>query len=315
MKVRRALGVARGRLAPAYAYADLLHDPARAVVVLGSRRSGTTKVAEALASARTTRFIFEPMVKPQSKYVPPGFTPGGYRAADADDPALLAVWQRVLEGRVRQQWLDKRNRSHLPTHRVVKCVVGNNLYPWLRHHFPQTPIVFEHRHPMAVAASIETLRQTAKGWSAHGARDTVPGWLEKTGLLQGPLVDRADDIRRMARDLRTDVESDVLRWCVENVLPLTRPPESGFLAIRFEDFVDDPVAVLTRVGEFAGLDVSRGLRDVDRPSTTDWGKGLPGRDGSRASRRDGWRERLDPDDQARGRAILEAFGLEDLVAG
>jgi hypothetical protein len=119
-------------------YVDAFPSPRRAVLVIGSIRSGTTKRAEALASARSTRSVFEPLNPAGSPYAPSGFRAGCYLRPDAHDAELLGTWSRVLEGRVRSRWTDSRNRSRVATRRVVKCVTANNLAGWLGAHFPQT---------------------------------------------------------------------------------------------------------------------------------------------------------------------------------
>ena len=70
---------------------------------------------------------------------------------------------------------------------------------------------------------------------------------------------------------------------------------------------------LARVGDCVDLDLAPGLRDFDRPSSTDWLTGRGGRDGTRSDRRDGWRDRLDAADCDAGTAILDMFGLRELV--
>ncbi|MFA5882567.1 MAG: sulfotransferase [Acidimicrobiia bacterium] len=301
----------RRLVSPTYLRVDPVRDPARSVLLLGSPRSGTTKLAEVLASARTTRLVFEPM-QPRSPYRPRRFVAGRYRPPDAEDPELLAAWQRILAGRVRGSWVDARNRSRISTHRVVKCVAANNLASWLRHHFPATPIVYVYRHPVAVARSLATLRRTRAEWALGGVEGAE--WvLRRSGLLDGPLADRADDVRRLVGSLTTDFEGDVVRWCLHNACPLTQPPGSGFLTVRHEDFLDDPEAMIDRMGRFTGLDVRRGRREADRPSSTDWTRSAADGGVTRTDRREGWRQRVDPRDQATAMEIVRVFGLEQYV--
>ena len=303
------------RLAPDVAYLDLLGDPARSVLVLGSARSGTTKLAEVLASARNRRLVFEPMNPGLSPFTPPGFVGGSYRRPGEPDPELLTVWTRILSGRIRSPWTDSRNHARLPTRRVVKCISSNNLAEWLRHRFPDTRIVFVHRHPLAVAGSILDLQGHADGLSPELRQrwtpDTMRQWVAASGLLVGPLAHHAPQVHRLLDRERTDVEDRVLRWCMENAAALERPPATGFLSVRYEDLLVQPEEELRRIGRFADLDVEQGLRDFDRPSSTDWATGLGNRDGSRRDRRDGWRERMSPEDRDAGMAVVEAFGLGD----
>ena len=281
--------------------------------MLGTVRSGTTKLAEALASARTTRLVFEPLNPMESPWAPDGFLAGCHLPPEGRDAALHAVWTRVLTGRLRSPWTDSRNRARVATRRVVKCVAANNLAGWLRHRFPHTPIVFVHRHPLAVAESIVNLETHAR---ERGASPPFP-WTHRaterlateSGLLDGPLLPVRDGVRRLLDGDRTVVVDHVLRWCLENYVPLTMPSDPGFLVARYEDVVDRPDEQLRRIGRFAALGVDRGVRDFDRPSSTDWATGLGDRDGSRRNRRDGWRARLAAGDRDAADAVIATFGL------
>jgi hypothetical protein len=299
------------------AYVDPIADSRRAVVVLGSVRSGTTKLGEALASARSTRLVFEPLNPKRSPYAPSGFYSSRYRAPDAHDPGLLDAWTRVLEGRVRSRWTDSRNRSHVATRRVVKCVAANNLTSWLRVRFPQTPIVFVYRHPLAVGSSIIDLAERAEQRGAERpfewTREHTDRLAADEELLAGPLAPVRSTVERARARGRSAIVDHTLRWCLENYVPLTRPPDPRFLTVRFEDLVAHPERELGRVGSFAALDVGRGLRDFDEPSSTDWLTEVGARDASRDERRDGWRSRVDDDDRDAAEALLAAFGLDRYV--
>ena len=302
------------RCSAEHLYVDALGSSRRAVLVIGSIRSGTTKLAEALASACSTRFVFEPLNPGKSPYAPSGFRSGCYLRCDAHDAELLGTWTRVLEGRVRSRWTDSRNRSRVATRRVVKCVAANNLTAWLRCHFPQTPIVFVYRHPLAVAASIVDLDAHADRRGAarpfEWTHDETHRLVADGGLVEGPLAPVRPTIPRTLAEPRSAVVDHTLRWCLENYVPLTLPPEPGFLAVRFEDLVAHPEHELRRIGGFAALDVERGLREFDDPSSTDWLTEVGDRVASRHDRRNGWRSRVGDADHEAALEVVAAFGLD-----
>jgi hypothetical protein len=299
-------------------YLDALASPRRAILVIGSIRSGTTKLAEALASARSTRLVFEPLNPAESPYAPSGFRGGCYLRPDASDATLFGTWTRVLKGRVRSDWTDSRNRSRVATRRVVKCVAANNLVGWLRCHFPRTPIVFVYRHPLAVAASVVDLDAHADRRGAarpfewrHVETDRM---LADVELIEGPLAAVRPTITRTFAVPRSAVVDHTVRWCLENYVPLTLPPDPGFLAVRFEDLVAHPEHELRRIGDFAALDVERGLREFDEPSSTDWLTEVGDRIASRDDRRDGWLSRVGDADRDGALEVVAAFGLDRFLA-
>src|SRR5438128_9154497 len=81
-----------GRLSSTRMFVDAWRSERRASVVLGSARSGTTKLAELLSSARGVRLMLEPLHTFHSPLVPPGFVWGEYREPGVRDDALRAVW-------------------------------------------------------------------------------------------------------------------------------------------------------------------------------------------------------------------------------
>ncbi|HEX7244580.1 MAG TPA: sulfotransferase [Solirubrobacterales bacterium] len=240
-------------------------DPARAALVLGSGRSGTTWLAEALARQHGSRLVFEPF------HPVLGCFAGEARlfADPAESEAALAeAARRVLSGRVRGPYIDQVLLARLPRGRVVKDVHAANLLPWVRARQPAAPIVFVVRHP--IATSLSRLRSDAfyglgdyvatRAGRADAVRSPVAAWL--------PLYDRwrqhAEPLVRL-----------VAEWCLENAYPLSREDDPGVALVFYESAVLDPEPELARLGEHcAGAlgPVRRAPRGdaVRRPSATDW---------------------------------------------
>lgn len=130
--------------------------PKRAVWVTSWQRSGSTWLAEQLASAPRTRFIYEPV------NVPDGIVTGKQAALQpvpTSHPEHVNVVLQSLAGRATNHWVDQMNRSHFPRRTVVKDVRGIELISDVRTRATATPIVVLVRHPFAVAASVVRL-----GW-------------------------------------------------------------------------------------------------------------------------------------------------------
>ena len=128
----------------------------RAVWITSWQRSGSTWLAEVIASAPRTRLIYEPV------NVPDAIVTGEQAAAHVvplANPHHASFVIRALRGRISNAWVDQLSTTHFPRRTVVKDVRGIELVSEVRALEPSTPIVVLLRHPFAVAASVVRL-----GW-------------------------------------------------------------------------------------------------------------------------------------------------------
>jgi len=283
--------------------------------VLGSARSGTTKLAELLSSARGVRLILEPLNTFHSPLVPPGFVWGEYREPGARDDALRVVWSECLSGRARGSWIDQFNEARIVRRRVVKSIAATNLAAWLRAEFPHVGVVYVVRHPFAVATSVTLLhrRERDRGERAdwdHQNGVVVDDLVQRSGLLDGPLAAHGDAIRAAWRAAEHPFDRGVLRWCLENAPTLTAPPP-GVRVVFFEQLVREPAIELASLGDHLGIRLDRTVMDqLERPSRTDWRRS--GVDMSVDARIGDWVRDLEPERQRVGLGLLEMFGLDHL---
>lgn len=313
-RARRLAPTIERRTSPDRAFLDVgRRDTSRGVIVLGSARSGTTMLAELLASGHRTRFVCEPLHfdSPFSR----SFVWGSFRDPSTDDAVLEDIWTRALTGSLRSRFTDRFNTARYPNRRVVKCIAGSNLASWLTSRFHRSPVVYILRNPMASAASIDSLAnrvdRTTRVWKRLQG-PIVDDMVTRSGLLEGPLRHNAPAIIDIWKTVETGLERSVLRWCLENYLVLTDPPRSGFRLIRFEELVVSPEEHIQELGAFTGLDLSRALDGLARPSQSDVNR-VPGEDLSVFDRTDRWRRRVSPAEQEAADGILRAFQLEDYV--
>lgn len=130
--------------------------PERSVWVSSWQRSGSTWLAEVIASAPRTRLVYEPV------NVPDGIVTGEQAALEVvPTSGSLHVSSVVnsLRGRISNHWVDQLNHTHVPRRTVVKDVRGIELISEVRALAPSTPIIVLLRHPFAIAASVVRL-----GW-------------------------------------------------------------------------------------------------------------------------------------------------------
>jgi hypothetical protein len=248
------------------AFLELNHDPARSALVLGSGRSGTTWLAEALARHCASRLVFEPFH--------PLWSPGSddlrlFLAPDDVDQGMVSLTDRALAGRMRKRQLDQIKVTRLSRSRIVKDIHSTNLLPWYARNYAEVPLVFTVRHPVATAVSrkrfgsfygLAAYLETAGGRS-DAEQSPVAQWL--------PAYDEhrahPDDLVRL-----------VAEWCIENAYPLSWSGQGRVALVFYETAVLDPVPELSRLAEFCGAalqpagDADFGAESVRKPSAKDW---------------------------------------------
>ncbi len=292
-------------MSPRVLYLDPHHDLRRSVFVASSRRSGSTLLAEALAAGNRLRLMFEPMRRdrvplardvPQGVFVPPD-----------DDAATLAdVVTRVLTGRLRSSWADRYNTCRLARGRVVKEVRLNNLLPWLVRRYPAVPIVYLFRHPLATAWSSYKM-QTPVKLEEYTSQPLLMGALT---AAQRALIERTP--------AKKTVPAYVLRWCLENALPVQMLGGADVHVVLYEDLVREPAAEMARLAEFLGRrqpTVWGAWRPdpgvLARPSNSAWrdDKQRPPTGEQRVA---GWHEAMGPALIEEAMTTVAAFGLDRL---
>jgi hypothetical protein len=246
------------------AFLELNHDPSRAVLVLGSGRSGTTWLAESIARQTTSRLMFEPFH--------PLWSPRRDRLRlflDGNDPGepMASTATAVLTGRVRKFQVDQVVVSRFPRARVVKDIHTTNLLPWFAERFPEVPVVFALRHPIATALSRQRFGDFF-GLAAY--LDTTPG---REDAERSPVASLLPTYDRYCTDSDPLVRL-VAEWCIENAYPLSRIGATEALLTFYETATVEPVSELTRIGDFCAgaLGSQRGYRleALRKPSTKDW---------------------------------------------
>ncbi len=229
---------------------------------------------------------------------------GCYADPDSDDPELDRVFETVLSGRIRSLFVDRSNTSRLPRGRVIKDCYTTNLAPYFAAHFPEVPLILLLRHPVATANSAVTL-----GW-----KDDLEKILEQRGLITGQFSAQAPLIESVAASERHTVSSFVLRWCLENYLPVHMLSCTSTHVVFYEDLVRSGEAELDRLAAFVRRRSAfwSGWRPdpalLLQPSTTSRLDYRP----SQEQLRRRWQNEVPRTQIERSLEILEAFGLHRL---
>jgi hypothetical protein len=283
------------------------HDTAKTMVLVGTGRSGSTWLSEVLVEAFSCRLIFEPLRRdrvPLSKAVPWGC----YAAPGDADPELERVWGSILAGRIRSVWTDHFNEYRFPGRRLVKEIRATNTLPWLVSRFPEVPAIYLLRHPVAAAWSATEL-----DWDPF-----LGEFLRQPRLMDGPLAPWRDVIDRH-RDDPDLFHRHILRWCMENTVPIRHLAPGSVHVVFYENLVEDPHGELERLAAFLGrfgprawrFDPAIGPR-VDRLSRANYRKTpmMPANE-----RLQSWVGTVPDPSVDRAVALLEEFGLDRIYAG
>lgn len=211
----------------AVCYLDLNDDYRRSILISSSGRSGSTWLAEVVNYRNEYRLVFEPFRRDRSKVA--GCIPYGlYLEPGRESTAEARAVEAILRGRVHNTWSNWHNRRRIAHRRIIKEIRATNLMPWIRTNFPELPIVYLLRHPVSVAQS----------WTRLGWRDFLDEFTR-----QELLMDRLSSFRPLIDDVaRTGqaFERHLLRWCLENFIPLRDLAPGDAHVVFYEHLLADP---------------------------------------------------------------------------
>ena len=277
-------------------FVDFNRSESDSIIVAGTARSGTTWLAQMLQRSLKSRLVFEPL-HPAKVAQYRDFNYFQYmRPGDSDD-RLKEYVASVLQGRVRNPWIDRYSSPILPRGRVVKVIRGTLLLKWIHDEFPSVPIVLLIRNPCGVTASRVQLR-----WATDS--DLKP-MLSQPSLVEDHLADKLD----MIKDLKHDVEKHAAIWSIHNLVPLSQFAPDWAHVVFYEHLCMDPYKTLMQI--LAAID-RRPLTEslpFDTPSAkaTRTSAVVSGQDSISA-----WQGRISPDDATRIQAVVSQFGMQNL---
>jgi hypothetical protein len=270
--------------------------------VSGAGRSGTTWVAEIIASEIHGRIIFEPFYARVIKNF--GLGPLPYMPPSVRNEPLLAYCHNVVTGRIRHEWIDRQVNHFFPEYRVVKEVRSNFFLKWFTYNFPTVPILFIIRHPCAVVLSRMQYSRIEDGWDPDLDIDF---YLSQEELVSEFLVDKLEIIEKA----KTTEERHAIYWCINNLVPLKQFRGDPLNVFFYENLCAHPDIELPRIFQTINhrYDDARFSGYSERPASTILHTSaiITGED--KIAR---WRTALSPDQIRNVLGIVRAFGLDHL---
>lgn len=100
-------------------YKDIHLDISRSILVAGAGRSGTTWLADIIASQIPCRIMFEPFDTRRIEAFRQ-FNYFQYMQPDGQDNELLSYCRKVFSGDIRDRWIDHQVDLMFPRYRLIK---------------------------------------------------------------------------------------------------------------------------------------------------------------------------------------------------
>ena len=212
------------------------------MLVAGMARSGTTWVAEVVCSQLPCRLMFEPFAADKVTAYR-GFEYHQYIRPEADHPRLAEYVQRLLEGRIRNRWIDRYVDQLRPRFRLVKAVRASLFLRWIHDRFPAVPLL-------------------KLGWASERDLQSIMAQKE---LVDDHLGSFLDAIARA----RLPHQKHAVLWCVLNRIPLRQFAGGGLHAFYYEDLLQQPEREIPRLFAALGRAFDDTVYDrLRRPSRT-----------------------------------------------
>jgi Sulfotransferase family len=237
-------------------YVNPTPDLRKCILVTGAARSGTTWLADLIASQIPSRILFEPF---NPELVPDysHFHYFQYMRPGTEHPEFHAFAQKVFTGEIRNRWIDHQNERIVSRFRLVKEIRANLALKWLHDNFPEVPLLLIIRHPCAVVLSRMEL-----GWATD--HDIEP-FVSQPKLLEdhlGPYLD-------LICSAETPEEKHAVIWSVSNMVPLKQFSANEVKVVYYENLCTQPEIELPGIFEGIGYQYSNRLAARrDRPSQT-----------------------------------------------
>jgi hypothetical protein len=208
-------------------------DERNTLFLAGEGRSGTTWISNMINAKQKYRDIFEPFNRLYNLNQLL-FLAHHYFEPDQRYPEHYKVAERILRGKVKSVVIDFNNRGLLYKKRLVKEITASMYLKWLHIQFPDMPMIYIFRFPLAIAYS-----RVKRGWGIFD-RDLI-----SEPAIQKFLVDKLDVIEEL--DLNHPFLNQVFSVCLNHYIVLQDCRDSNILLLFYEDFKRDPLRNLQRI--------------------------------------------------------------------
>ncbi len=265
------------------------------VFLAGVGRSGTTWIQNLINSDGSYRIMFEPFYRLKTPLIA-DWHEHQYLHPENREPRYLQPATRILSGQIRSLWVDKFNTKRFVRKRLIKDIRTCLILNWIHRHFPPIPIILVIRNPFAVVHS-----QLRAGWDLN-----LNDYLDQDPLMQ----DHLGPFESVIRGARTPFDRNLVRWCVENFVPLRQFRPGQMLVVTYEDCCRTPDFVNRQLCQFLNRPYTPlSDRAISSPSPATKAESAINTGGSLLR---GANQMFDAGQVGRGLKILDLFGLRSI---
>ncbi len=277
-------------------YIDKNQDLKKTTLLFSSTRSGSTWLSNIINYNNQYRLMFEPF---HSDYVPEwsSFNYRQYLNPKANDSKAYNKVKKILNGSVRNKWVDYYNKKIFVEKRLIKDVRINLMSKWIYNKFPEISMIYLIRHPFSVALSRQKI-----GWPTH-----LECFLQQSNLYQKHLKPYTNLIK-MCQD---PLFKQIIQWCIENFLPIKWFNNNQIHIVYYENLCLNFNQEVKKIFHYLKCDykqtrVSKFERKISQTSRKEsaitQGRNLL----------NGWQFSMSPQKILQANKILKIFGLDEL---
>lgn len=237
-------------------YRDVNGDIGKSIIIAGVGRSGTTWLANMIASQLPCRIMWEPF-NPHAVEAFSKFNDFQYLRTTDPAPELYNFARTVLRGDIRHNWIDREIGRILVDYRIVKEIRANLFLNWLHKSFPSVPLIFIVRHPCAVVLS-----RMEANW---GANEDLRALISQSELMEDYLHDRWDIIE----GARSTESKHAVLWAIQNLIPIKQFGHEHLSIVFYENLCLKPEEEIPRIFQIIGHEFRTSVyKHLDVPSRT-----------------------------------------------
>ena len=211
------------------------------VLVVGSGRSGTSWVTNLINADNAFRYIFEPFHPQECPYMRE-FPEVLYLSPKTDDRNFEELASRILKGHVHLDWTDRFNKRYFSSKRIIKCIRLMLSFDWIHLHFPEIPIIYILRHPLAVINSRMNMIEKYPFWSV--SKDQI------NELRENLIEDYPNYFSFGEINLDSEFQRQLVYWCIMNRIALDQLANIPHKLIFYENCKKHPIETFWQVREY-----------------------------------------------------------------
>ena len=281
------------------------------ILLLSSRRAGSTWLMEVIASEPGIRFVNEPL---RPEYVAKLKLPTELDSLPADERKILGV-PSPAEDRFRALFADYRmTRTFGPydffspqfhwltTRRIIKDVYAASIADWIQEQSFGFKTIYLIRHPIPTALSM-----------SRGCTLRIAANLKHPTFAQKFLNQHLVEFSWWMLDHGSELEMRVLEWCLDNIVPWTivNTRQHDWLVITYEELMLSPDRSLQLIADHLGLrHVERLRQAMIRPSASTHNSRVKlVRSSDPVSLVQAWRSSVSAEMEKQVYAIIQEFGI------